>query len=153
MNSTLPPLDDIEAQIQRLMDERDRLERQRQGLRSEELKVLADAYARKLQAAGFTIKEGLAALKPYAAVRLHPQPPAPAPAPAPRGEERASASSSSPPHEDLRAHASRVLGEDGPRWLRRAHPLLGGQTPLHVASTRRGLEKVHALLAAYARGA
>ncbi|MFT4267634.1 MAG: DUF2384 domain-containing protein [Xenophilus sp.] len=147
MDSTPHSLADIEAQIRRLSDERDTLKRKRQGLRAEELKILADAYARKLQAAGFTIKEGLAALKPYAGVALGGEAPAAPRAPAPAAAERPS------PSQELQTHASRVLGEDGSRWLRRAHPLLGGQTPLHVAAMPGGQEKVHSLLAAYARGA
>ncbi|WP_423599970.1 hypothetical protein [Roseateles sp. MS654] len=41
------------------------LERQIAEKRSEELKVLVDGFARKLEAAGFTVAEGTEALKPY----------------------------------------------------------------------------------------
>ena len=37
--------------------------------RTEELKVLADGFARKLVANGFSIREGLDALKPYLRVK------------------------------------------------------------------------------------
>jgi DNA-binding protein H-NS len=37
--------------------------------RVEELKVLADGYAKKLQMNGFSIREGIDALKPYLPVR------------------------------------------------------------------------------------
>ena len=37
--------------------------------RSEELKVLADGFAKKLEAAGFTVAEALEALQPYAIIR------------------------------------------------------------------------------------
>src|SRR5688572_27794928 len=40
-----------------------------QSKRVEELKVLADAYAQKLQTGGFTIAEGLAALEPHEAAK------------------------------------------------------------------------------------
>ncbi|WP_077037181.1 H-NS family nucleoid-associated regulatory protein [Pelomonas sp. KK5] len=44
---------------------RARLEQEIEGKRDEELKVLADGYARKLQAAGFSVEEGIKALLPY----------------------------------------------------------------------------------------
>jgi len=37
--------------------------------RVEELKVLADGFARKLAANGFTIREGIDALKPYLRIK------------------------------------------------------------------------------------
>ncbi|MDE2370263.1 MAG: H-NS histone family protein [Burkholderiales bacterium] len=37
--------------------------------RAEEVKVLADGYAKKLQMSGFTIAEGIEALKPYLPAR------------------------------------------------------------------------------------
>jgi len=37
--------------------------------RSEELKVLADGYIKKIEAAGFTATEGVAALQPYVVLR------------------------------------------------------------------------------------
>ncbi|WP_431258496.1 H-NS family nucleoid-associated regulatory protein [Roseateles chitinivorans] len=42
------------------------LERQIAGKRDEELKVLVDGFAKKVQAAGFTVDEALDALQPYA---------------------------------------------------------------------------------------
>lgn len=48
--------------------------------RTEELKVLADGYAKKLQMNGFTIAEGMDALKPYQ--------PAKAPKAGANGEQR-----------------------------------------------------------------
>ncbi|MDA7418356.1 MbcA/ParS/Xre antitoxin family protein [Xenophilus arseniciresistens] len=160
-------LSDIEAEIRRLTREREALQEQRQKLRVEELKTLADAYARKLQAAGFSVAEGLAALRPYASVRLQAAPDAgaaPAASAAPAAPAPAAASpaaSAQPPQraalslglDALHNRAAQVLGDDAHRWLRRAHSLLGGQTPLQLASTPQGLERVHALLAAYARGA
>ncbi len=41
--------------------------------RVEELKVLADGYAKKLQMNGFSIREGIDALKPY--LRIKPSSP------------------------------------------------------------------------------
>ena len=40
--------------------------------RVEELKVLADGFARKLAVNGFSVKEGIAALKPYVGKNLLP---------------------------------------------------------------------------------
>lgn len=44
--------------------------------RVEELKVLADGFARKLAVNGFSVKEGIAALKPYVGKNLLPAKPA-----------------------------------------------------------------------------
>lgn len=41
------------------------LEEQIASKRGEELKVLADGFAKKLEAAGFTVAEGVDALQPY----------------------------------------------------------------------------------------
>lgn len=49
--------------------------------RTEELKVLADGYAKKLQMGGFSIAEGIEALKPYLPAKPVKTPSAP-------GEER-----------------------------------------------------------------
>ena len=56
---------DIQKRIQEMDDERAELELALQAKRGEELKVLADAYAKKLEAAGFSIAEGNSALDPY----------------------------------------------------------------------------------------
>ena len=48
--------------LQRLLKQTDAAIAER---RIEELKVLADGYAKKLAMNGFSIKEGMAALKPY----------------------------------------------------------------------------------------
>lgn len=48
-----------------LLSLRAKLEQEIQGKRAEELKVLADGYVKKLQAAGFNIEEGIKALLPY----------------------------------------------------------------------------------------
>ncbi len=42
-----------------------RLDKEIEDKRSEELKVLADGYAKKLQHAGFSVQEGVDALQPY----------------------------------------------------------------------------------------
>lgn len=41
--------------------------------RVEELKVLADGFARKLAVNGFSVKEGIDALKPYIGKNLQPK--------------------------------------------------------------------------------
>ncbi|SEL88484.1 DNA-binding protein H-NS [Roseateles sp. YR242] len=43
------------------------LEQQINAKRGEELKVLVDGFAKKLEAAGFSVTEGVEALKPYMA--------------------------------------------------------------------------------------
>lgn len=157
-----PSLTELEAQIQQLNQSREVLEARRLHLRDEELKVLADAFARKLRAAGFTIRQGIAALRPYANTALA-APPAPAAAagaasaaPSPTSAASAPVKAHAPrkdPQQELRERAACVLGGEGEQWLDRPHPLLGGQTPMNAAATVKGLDQVHALLAAYAREA
>ena len=57
---------EIQKRIKEMDAERKELEAQLEAKRGEELKVLADAYAKKLQAGGFAIYEGIKALAPYA---------------------------------------------------------------------------------------
>ncbi len=54
------------ADLQRLLAQTDSAIAER---RIEELKVLADGYAKKLAMNGFSIREGMAALKPYLPTR------------------------------------------------------------------------------------
>jgi DNA-binding protein H-NS len=56
---------DIQKRIKEMDVERAELETALQAKRGEELKVLTDAYAKKLQAGGFLISEGIKALAPY----------------------------------------------------------------------------------------
>ena len=56
---------ELQTRIKEMDDERAELEMALHAKRGEELKVLADAYAKKLQAAGFSIAEGVEALTPY----------------------------------------------------------------------------------------
>lgn len=68
LSTTLPPLNDLPlSELQRLLDLTDAAIAAR---RTEELKVLADGYARKLAMNGFSVREGLEALKPYLRVKL-----------------------------------------------------------------------------------
>ena len=46
-----------------------RLDKEIEDKRGEELKVLADGYAKKLQQAGFSVSEGIDALRPYVDAR------------------------------------------------------------------------------------
>ena len=46
-----------------------RLDKEIEDKRGEELKVLADGYAKKLQQAGFSVSEGIDALGPYVDAR------------------------------------------------------------------------------------
>ncbi|SOD25317.1 DNA-binding protein H-NS [Variovorax sp. YR752] len=56
---------DIQKRLKEMDAERVELEAALQAKRGEEIKVLADAYAKKLQAGGFSIFEGIKALAPY----------------------------------------------------------------------------------------
>lgn len=56
---------EIQKRIKDMDVERAELETALQAKRGEEIKVLADAYAKKLQAGGFSISEGIKALAPY----------------------------------------------------------------------------------------
>lgn len=56
---------EIQKRIKDMDVERAELEAALQAKRGEEIKVLADAYAKKLQAGGFSISEGMKALAPY----------------------------------------------------------------------------------------
>ncbi|AGU47386.1 hypothetical protein VAPA_1c02560 [Variovorax paradoxus B4] len=56
---------EIQKRIKDMDAERAELEAALQAKRGEEIKVLADAYAKKLQAGGFSISEGVKALAPY----------------------------------------------------------------------------------------
>ena len=62
-HKSLPDLDRLAiGDLQRLLKQTNDAIAER---RVEELKVLADGYAKKLAMNGFSIKEGMAALKPY----------------------------------------------------------------------------------------
>lgn len=64
------PLDGLSlADLQRLLAQTDAAIAERRG---EELKVLADGFARKLAVNGFTVQEGIDALKPYKGKDLRP---------------------------------------------------------------------------------
>ena len=54
------------AELQRLLAETDAAIAER---RVEELKVLADGFARKLAMNGFSVREGIDALKPYLKIK------------------------------------------------------------------------------------
>lgn len=69
-SKTTQPLDGLPlAELQRLLAEINAAIAERRG---EELKVLADGFARKLAVNGFSVKEGIDALKPYIGKDLRP---------------------------------------------------------------------------------
>jgi len=69
-SKTTSPLDGLALQdLQRLLAQTDAAIAER---RVEELKVLADGFARKLAVNGFSVKEGIDALKPYIGKNLLP---------------------------------------------------------------------------------
>jgi putative toxin-antitoxin system antitoxin component (TIGR02293 family) len=42
--------------------------------------------------------------------------------------------------------------DDAAQWLRRPHPMLGGEIPLQLARTEAGAQRVHAILIAIKYG-
>ncbi|WP_295551211.1 MbcA/ParS/Xre antitoxin family protein [uncultured Pseudacidovorax sp.] len=148
--------EDIYQRIDRLTRERNALARQREQLRAIELQQLAEAFAAQLADAGLTVDEGIAALRPHTILRsgtnggdiahrdrthsvIRPGPYVTAPKSAPR-----------PAMDDVHIKAQDLLGRGAAAWLQSPHALLGGASPLDMASTARGKHKVMALLDAYA---
>lgn len=138
--STSEHVADVLAQIQRLEAKRAALVEQKSRAQAEELKVLADAYARKLQAAGLSIRAGIAALRPYEKA-IRPRANAPGGPASAQGEAKR-------PLDQLQEQARQVFGDDAGAWLARPHPLLGGMSPRDAANHLEGLEKIQALLTA-----
>lgn len=135
-------VDELLAQIRRLEAKRTALIEQRTRAETEELKVLADAYARKLQAAGLSIRAGIAALRPYEK-SMNPCTGAAA------SRSGANAQGDLTKEIDqLYEQARQVFGDDVGEWMDRRHVLLGGQSPRAVATQPEGLKKVRALLSA-----
>jgi hypothetical protein len=127
----------LEARIQQLVKEKADLEREQKRVRKIELEVLADAYARKLRAAGFTIEQGSAALRNYRHFDAKPT----------IRQARNLVIGSA--DESIFATATRLMGNDATSWLERPHPLLGGISPEECCASPGGIKKVQALLAAY----
>lgn len=59
-------VDVTQLSFAQLIELRAKLEQQIAEKRAEELKVLADGFAKKLAASGFAVSEGIDALRPYA---------------------------------------------------------------------------------------
>lgn len=132
--------EEVIAQIRRLEAKRAALLEQKMRAQAEELKVLADAYARKLQSAGLSIRQGIAALRPYEkSMSLKARQ-------ASRGSRQGFGGMSTNGLAQLQAQARTVFGDDAEQWLDRPHPLLGGLSPRSAASQPAGLEQVQALL-------
>lgn len=153
----------IDKEILRLQQERDKLLARREAVRHETLQNLADAYARKLQAAGFTVREGIQALRPYANVKLKADV-----AGRPGGEigrhtvqrelgqsseGRAAVQPMPSAQESIESYAQQVLGTGWKEWLDKPNLLLGGDRPNALLGSRAGLAKVRALLEAFEQGA
>jgi DNA-binding protein H-NS len=68
MSSEKPPVDISKLSFSELAKLVKEAQGALQSKRGEELKVLADAYAKKLQASEFSIQEGIEALRPYVAM-------------------------------------------------------------------------------------
>jgi hypothetical protein len=74
LNTAAAPAEDTataerQTWLQSLLARRAELDQAIAERRVEELKVLADGYAKKLQMNGFSIREGMDALKPYLKLR------------------------------------------------------------------------------------
>lgn len=63
----MPNVDVSKLSYAELIELSKELERQIEAKREEELKVIVDGFAKKVQAAGFTVDEAMVALQPYAA--------------------------------------------------------------------------------------
>lgn len=154
----------IDQEILRLQQEREKLLERRAAVKRETLLSLADAFARKLQAAGLTVREGIQALRPYEHLKLndpvlaYPQTEVPH-----RGLRRTrSTEASAPasvieaelsPQQAVEAYAEQVLGAGWRDWLEQPHLLLGGERPSALLTQRAGVAKVRALLEAFEQGA
>ncbi|MDI3380385.1 MbcA/ParS/Xre antitoxin family protein [Xenophilus aerolatus] len=146
MSQVIPTLgenrEEVLAEIRRLEATRAVLVEQKMRAQAEELKVLADAYARKLQAASLSIREGIAALRPYEKSMSSKC------RQASTSSRQAVDGMSTSPLPQLQAQARTVFGDDAEQWLVRPHPLLGGRSPRDAAAQPEGLEKIQALLTA-----
>lgn len=153
----------IDQEILRLQQERDKLLARREVVRHEMLQNLADAFARKLDAAGFTVREGIQALRPYANVKLKAdvveRPESEdgkqvfRRAPARTSGGGAAAQPLPSAQESIESYAQQVLGTGWKEWLDKPNLLLGGDRPNALLGSRAGLAKVRALLEAFEQGA
>lgn len=148
----------IQDEISRLSGERAKLHERREALRRETLASMADAFARKLQAAGFSVREGIQALRPYEKAKLEAEPVAPRPvnsrsrstgphAPAPQLRTQPVRQQSG--REAAQQYAQRVLGAQWQAWMDNPNVLLGGERPRALLDHPSGVTKVLALLDAY----
>jgi hypothetical protein len=153
----------IQDEIARLTSEQAKLHDRREAAKREALNSMADAFARKLQAAGFSVREGIQALRPYEKIKLDEstQPSTPT-----TGARRAvGRAPHSPPltrqaqtsqvsaHDSAQQYAQRVLGAQWQAWMDQPHLLLGGERPKMLLSNPAGIAKVLALLDAYEHNA
>lgn len=153
----------IDQEILRLQQERDKLLARREAVRHEMLQNLADAFARKLHAAGFTVREGIQALRPYANVKLKVDMverrggeggrQALQRAPTRTSGGGAAAQPLPSAQQSIESYAQQVLGTAWKEWLDQPNLLLGGERPNGLLGSRAGLAKVRALLEAFEQGA
>lgn len=150
----------IDKEILRLQQEREKLLARREVVKHETLQSMADAFARKLQAAGLTVREGIQALRPYEHVRLSEALAARPTAgsgtrvvrrtPVPDSVRSAPvATQVSSVQDSVEAHAQQVLGAGWKEWLDQPNLLLGGERPNALLGHRAGVAKVRALLEAF----
>ncbi|RYF83754.1 MAG: DUF2384 domain-containing protein [Comamonadaceae bacterium] len=153
----------IEKEILRLQKEKEKLLERREAVKRETLHSLADAFARKLQAAGLTVREGIEALRPYSHLKLHEEVTQRSSAIAARpsfqrsphpGRARPVGRAAPPPstQDSLEGYAQQVLGAGGKDWMDQPNLLLGGERPNAPLGQHAGLARVRALLKAFEQG-
>lgn len=138
----------IEKEILRLQKEKEKLLERREVVKRETLHSLADAFARKLQAAGLTVREGIEALRPYSHLKLHEEVmqrssaigarPSFQRSPHP-GRARPVGRAAPPPttQGSLEAYAQQVLGAGWKDWMDQPNLLLGGDQPNALSTMGR----------------
>lgn len=154
---TADALSAIHNEIERLSGEQAKLRARREAIKRETLQSLADAFARKLQAAGLSVREGIQALRPYEKLKLDEMAAA-APATttayhrAPAVQALKQPSGRSPQvnaRDAVEQQAQHILGAPWRSWLDQPHLLLGGEAPSALLANPAGVAKVRALLDAY----
>lgn len=163
--TTTVPSDDalsaIQKEIEKLTGEQTKLRERREAVKLETLKSLADAFARKLQAAGFSVRDGIKALRPYEKINLDETPAPAVNSAATTAFRRAPAVRPAKPNsvrpnqinarDAVEQYANDVLGAQWQSWLETPHMLLGGERPDALLGHPAGVAKVRALLDAYQR--
>lgn len=153
----------IEKEILRLQKEKEKLLERREAVKRETLHSLADAFARKLQAAGLTVREGIEALRPYSHLKLGEQVTQRSSVTAARPSFQRSprmahtrpvgrAVPQTTTQDSLEGYAQQVLGAGWKDWMDQPNLLLGGERPNALLGQHAGVARVRALLQAFEQG-